>query len=79
MLAITLGFHDKGRTAPPVILYAGNDAGEAEKPFLAPPDGIIRTEMIKAPVITRRRFFEQPAATAAPIEEAAPKPAKAKA
>ena len=79
MLAITLGFHDKGRTAPPVVLYVGNDAGAAEVPFLAPPDGIIRTEMIKAPVITRRRFFEQPAATVAPIEDPAPKPSKAKA
>lgn len=78
MLAITLGFLEKGRTAPPVILYAGNDAGEAEKPFLAPPDGIVRTEMIKAPVITRRRFFDPPVPQAVVSEDPAPKPAKAK-
>jgi hypothetical protein len=82
MLAITLGFAAPGRSAPPVPLYVGNDASAAEAVFLAPPDGIIRTEMIKAPVITRRRYFEQPEiVAAAPVETPAPtpKPAKAKA
>jgi hypothetical protein len=75
MLAITLGFAEVGRTAPPVALYVGNDAGAAESVFLAPPDGIIRTELIKAPVITRRHFFDAPVAVAPPADDA---PAKAK-
>jgi len=84
MLAITLGFAEMGRTAPPVPLYVGNDAGAAEAIFLAPPDGIIRTELIKAPIITRRHLVDPPAAAApapapAPAEEPAEEPAPAKA
>jgi hypothetical protein len=75
MLAITLGFAEAGRTAPPVFLYAGTDASQAEALFLAPPDGIIRTELYKNPAVTRRHFFDAPVAVAPPADDA---PAKAK-
>lgn len=79
MLAITLGFAAHGRTAPPVPLYVGNDAGAAEEIFLAPPEGIIRTELYKAPAVTRRRVIVHPEAVAAVTEEPAPSPKAAKA
>jgi hypothetical protein len=85
MLAITLGYAESGRTAVPALLYVGNDAAEAEAVFVAPPDGIVRTELFKNPVVTRRRFFDAVAAAApeAPAEDASTpadeKPARRKA
>ena len=85
MLAITLGFAENGRSAPPVPLYVGNDASAAEAIFLTPPDGIIRTEMFKNPTVTRRRSIEAVAAASPPLsstpEDTPPpaKPSKAKA
>lgn len=72
MTAIVLGYTAPGRTAEPTVLYAGTDAGAASDISLAPPAGIIRTEFIKNPLITRRRFFPEQEAPAveAPEEEA---------
>ena len=68
MLSITLAYTSASRYATPSVLYAGNDATAAESVFLDPPAGFIRTELIKAPLVTRRRVFpaieEQPASPA---------------
>ncbi len=76
MLAITLGYTESGRTAAPIHLYAGNDAGEAEKIFTNPPAGIFRTELFKNPTPTRRRTIPEVPAPAPVLEElpAAPAP-----
>lgn len=65
MIAITLGYQDKRGKGPFEVLYAGGDANEADRVSLNPPKGIARTELIKHPVITRRRIFEEGAAEVA--------------
>ena len=77
MLAITLGFTAPGATAAPVVLYAGRDATAADALSLAPPVGIIRTELIKHPQIVRRRAFPENIAPPLVLEES-PKAAAAK-
>jgi len=70
MLAIVLGYTAKGGTAPPTVLYAGRDATAADAQSLNPPAGIIRTELIKHPVVQRTRTFEVPE----PVEEVSAQP-----
>lgn len=78
-LAITLGYKENGRSAEPITLYVGTDAGEGSRIANNPPPGILRTEYFKAPAITFRRYLEgnleKPAE--APAESADEKPAKA--
>lgn len=71
-LTIAIGYRAIGRTADPELLYCGNDGAAGAAAADAPPPGIIRTELIKSPIITRRRFFEAPAAPPAPAAEEAP-------
>lgn len=80
MLAITLGFTANGRTAQPTVLYAGLDADAARVALENPPPGIIRTGMVRNPVVNPVRHFPENIAPA-PIEEPpakAPKPSKPK-
>jgi len=66
--------------AVPEVLYCGLSGAEADRFSFNPPPGIIRTELIKHPVVQRRRFFA--AAAGEPVavdEEAAEADAKAKA
>lgn len=60
MIAITLGYTANGRTAVPSVLYCGTDASAADAVSLAPPPDIIRTELIKHPLVSRRRYFTPP-------------------
>lgn len=78
-LSITLGFTGKGRAAEPQVLYCGLDATAATTVCENPPAGIVRTEFIKAPLVTRRRFFEAPELPAEPVAaaEETPEPAPA--
>lgn len=69
-LAITLGFQAKGRDAEPTVLYAGLDAGKASEIANNPGPGFARTEYLKAPAITFRRYFEAPEVPTAPVAEA---------
>ena len=83
MLAIVLGYTVKGSQAPPTVLYAGRDASAADEQSLTPPPGIVRTELIKHPVIQRRREFPDNLAAPELIDEESPelppaKPSKAK-
>lgn len=71
-LSITLGYTAKGRDALPQVLYCGLDADAASAACEAPPAGIVRTEFIKAPVVTRRRFHEAPAVPAETAAAPAP-------
>lgn len=64
MIAITLGYRAKGPTAPFEVLYAGPDASAADAASLNPPAGIIRTALIKHPIVSRWRHYEAPAAPA---------------
>ncbi len=61
MTVLVLGYTENGRTAQPTVLYAGTDAGAGSEISFNPPAGYVRTELIKNPVIARRRSFELPA------------------
>lgn len=70
MLAITLGYHAQGNTAEPITLYVGRDAQVAYNIATAPPEGIVRTELIKHPVVTKRFTVPTVTETPAPVEAA---------
>lgn len=71
MLAITLGYQAQGNTAEPTPLYVGRDAQAAYDIAVNPPAGILRTELIKHPVVTKRYTVPAVTETPAPVEEAA--------
>lgn len=66
MLAITLGYAEKGPSAEPIVLYAGRDAAKADDLSLQPPAGILRTELFKHPIVVRRRNFDEVPVAIAP-------------
>jgi hypothetical protein len=65
MLAMTIGF--KKLRGEPEVLYCGSDAGKASDLSLSPPPGYVHTQLLKAPPVTRNRYFpENVAAPEAP-------------
>jgi len=57
MIAIVIGYTAPGSQAEFEVLYAGRDASAADQLSLAPPAGILRTELFKNPQVVRRRSF----------------------
>lgn len=77
MVAIVIGYKEPGSQSPFEILYAGRDATAADAVSLAPPPGILRTEMFKNPIVVRRRTYPENTLPETTPED--PKAAKARA
>jgi hypothetical protein len=76
MIAIVIGYTERAGRGNFQVLYAGRDAAAADAISLAPPVGIARTEMIKNPIVVRRRVFggePEAAVDPAPVERPAKK------
>jgi hypothetical protein len=72
MLAITIGYKENGRSAEPIVLYVGGNADAATQALNNPPPGIIRTGLIKHPIVNPNRYFPENAVPAIALQTELP-------